>query len=261
MKKPSELVPWIKYPVTNAVFELTRVSPEAELAHRRLSDWHWSTGQWAEAGVGTAAKLCRVPPARWPGVLVELRSVGWCIRRARLNHSGVHQVRAEAVAALRSCRTRGRMGAERRWAAQKAPGKPPGPGGPPNSSAIAQLKLSHSSAIATPMQIRDKSKSKSKSTFNEAFNGERLTCIGSTQEKGAGKEQAFLKEVREVLLLWSPAFVKDELANWGGWWRNRFREKPAKAQRVVAELRTMIKEGNIRGNPGAAAVDLWKRFP
>ena len=263
MKKPSELVPWIKYPVTNAVFELTRVSPEAELAHRRLSDWHWSTGQWAEAGVGTAAKLCRVPPARWPGVLVELRSVGWCIRRARLNHSGVHQVRAEAVAALRSCRTRGRMGAERRWAAQKAPGKPPGPGGPPNSSAIAQLKLSHSSAIATPMQIRDKSKSKSKkeSTKTKRLTDERLTFTGSAQEKCSEKERDFLRELQEVLLLWSPAFAKDELANWGGWWRNRFREKPAKAQRLIAELRTMIKEGGIKGNPGAVGVDLWKRLP
>ena len=134
MKKPPELVPWIKYPLDGSVFELVCVSPEAELAHRRLSDWHWSTGQWAEAGVGSAAKLCRVPPARWPGVLAELRSVGWCIRRARLNHSGVHQVRAEAVSALRLGPAPGRMGAERRWTAQKAPGQPSGPDGPPDGS-------------------------------------------------------------------------------------------------------------------------------
>ncbi len=60
-----------------------------------------------------------------------------------------------------------------------------------------------------------------------------------------------------MLLLWSPAFAKDELANWGGWWRNRYREQPAKAQRLIAELRGMIREGRVSGNPGAAAVDLW----
>ena len=263
MKKPSELVPWIKYPLPGELLDLTRISPEAELAHRRLSDWHWSTGQWAEAGVGTAAKLCRVPPARWPGVLVELRSVGWCIRRARLNHSGVHQVRAEAVAALEWHRMRGRMGAERRWRAQKAPGKPSGPGGPPNGSTIVQLKNKHSSTVVRAMQIRDKSKSKSKkeSTKTKRLTDERLTCTGSAQEKGSEKERDFLRELQEVLLLWSPAFAKDELANWGGWWRNRFRENPAKAQRLIAELRTMIKEGGIKGNPGAVAGDLWKRLP
>jgi len=64
-----------------------------------------------------------------------------------------------------------------------------------------------------------------------------------------------------MLLLWSPAFAQDELANWGGWWRNRFREKPGKAQRLVAELRGMIREGRVSGNPGAAALDLWARLP
>ena len=263
MKKPPELVPWIKYPVTNAVFELTRVSPEAELAHRRLSDWHWQTGKWAAAGAGSAGQLCRVPPARWPGVLGELRSVGWCIRRARLNHSGVHQVRAEAVSALRARRTGGRLGAERRWTAQNAPEQPSGSDEAADGSAMGDLKVSYGLPMGTPMQIRDKSKSKSKkeSTKTKRLTDERLTFTGSAQEKCSEKERDFLRELQEVLLLWSPAFAKDELANWGGWWRNRFRENPAKAQRVIAELRAMIKEGGIKGNPGAVGVDLWKRFP
>ena len=79
--------------------------------------------------------------------------------------------------------------------------------------------------------------------------------------KARRRKGRFFERLKEVLLLWSPAFAKDELANWGGWWRNRFRENPAKAQRLIAELRTMIREGGIKGNPGAAAVDLWKRFP
>ena len=102
MKKPPELVPWIKYPLAGAVFELTRVSPDTELAHRRLSEWHWQTGEWPEARLASAAELCRVPPARWPGIQAELRSLGWTTRRGRLSHSGVHQVRAQAVAAVSS---------------------------------------------------------------------------------------------------------------------------------------------------------------
>ena len=51
-----------------------------------------------------------------------------------------------------------------------------------------------------------------------------------------------------------------ELANWGGRWRNRYRENPDKARRVLAELRSMAREKRITRNAGACADDLWKRF-
>ena len=41
----------------------------------------------------------------------------------------------------------------------------------------------------------------------------------------------------------------------------RFREDPEKAQRVLAEVRSMVKERRITTHPGAAAFDLWKRLP
>jgi len=274
MKKPPREVPWVRYSGSARMLELSGVSPEAELAHRRLSDWHWSTGEWPTTLRNSAAALCRVPPGLWASVQAELAALGWRVRGGRITHHGVHQVRADAVSALRSFQTRGRMGAERRWTAQEAPGQPSGPGGPPNgnhmakpklshSSAIAKLKKKHSQAIAEPMQSKSKSKSKSrvKSTVHNTFNAERLTCSVSAHEKGSTKEQPFLREVKEVLHLWSPAFAQNELDNYGGWWRNRFRENPGKSGRVLAEIRSMIREGRISGNPGAAAMDLWKRFP
>jgi hypothetical protein len=117
------------------------------------------------------------------------------------------------------------------------------------------------------MQSKSKSKSKSKSdstvqkTVHNAFNAERLTCSVSAHEKPSTKEQNFLREVKEVLHLWSPAFAENEMQNYGGWWRNRFRESARKSARVLAEIRSMIREGRVSGNPGAAAADLWKRFP
>ena len=54
---------------------------------------------------------------------------------------------------------------------------------------------------------------------------------------------------------------RTELANWGGWWRNRFRENPAKSRAILAELRSMIREGRITGNPGAAAVRPMEALP
>ena len=52
-----------------------------------------------------------------------------------------------------------------------------------------------------------------------------------------------------------------KLKNWGGWWRNRYRENPDKARRVLAELGSMVKERRVKRNAGAAGLDLWKRFP
>ncbi len=56
-------------------------------------------------------------------------------------------------------------------------------------------------------------------------------------------------------------YAARELANWGGWWRNRFREDHAKADRVLAEVLSMVRERRITFSPGAAAVDLWGRLP
>ena len=256
------------------MLELSGVSPEAELAHRRLSDWHWHTGEWPTTLRNSTAALCRVSPGLWAGVRAELRALGWRVRRGRITNHGVHQVRAEAVSALRTRRERARVGAERRWTDQQAPGKPSSPDGPPNgegmreaqhkhSTSIPQAQHEHSTSIAQAMLSKSKSKSKStvQKTVHNTFNAERLTCSVSAQEKGSTKEQPFLREVKEVLHLWSPAFAQNELDNYGGWWRNRFRENPGKSGRVLAEIRSMIREGRISGNPGAAAMDLWKRFP
>ena len=68
-------------------------------------------------------------------------------------------------------------------------------------------------------------------------------------------------EVREVFQRSHPGLAEAELANWGGWWRNRYRENAAKARRVLAEIGAMIKERRVTANPGAAAIDLWKRLP
>jgi len=51
-----------------------------------------------------------------------------------------------------------------------------------------------------------------------------------------------------------------EMANWGGRWRNRFRDNHGKAERVLAELARMHRQKEITRNAGACANDLWERF-
>ena len=74
-------------------------------------------------------------------------------------------------------------------------------------------------------------------------------------------EKTFFRELAETLESFRAGTSNHELTNWGGWWRNRFRENPDKARRILSEIRSMIRQRLIRGNPGAAAVDLWKRLP
>ena len=70
-----------------------------------------------------------------------------------------------------------------------------------------------------------------------------------------------MEDVVAVLSKWFPDGARGELANWGGWWRNRHRESPDKARRVLGEIKSMILERRIRSCPGRAATDLWKRLP
>jgi len=79
-------------------------------------------------------------------------------------------------------------------------------------------------------------------------------CSGSTALKvDLDREREFLQRLGEIT-------GPKEMANWGGRWRNRYRENPGKAIRVLAELKSMHKEGSIVRNAGAAADDLWRRF-
>jgi len=89
---------------------------------------------------------------------------------------------------------------------------------------------------------------------------ERLTFSSSPPEKASGEENHFLATLAQTVSAFSPKQSSHELANWGGWWRLRFREDPGKARRVLAELGSMIREKRVRTNAGAAAKDLWERF-
>jgi hypothetical protein len=269
MRAPPERLQWVRYEFGPALLALTRVSVPAELAHRRLSEFYWQTGEWPTTVRGQAAALSRVAEDQWPGVLEELAALGWRERSGRLRHREAYRVRAEALGFLGQARQNGRHGAQRRWkkapAAPKraGPDRPPNedPNGDPNSDPIGDP---NGHPIGDPIAINSNSSSKSKqdstvhNTLNEA---ERLTFSGSARKESSGVENDFLEEVSQTMAAFTPDAARTELANWGGWWRNRFRESPDKARRVLADIRSMVRERRITQNPGAAAADLWKRLP
>jgi hypothetical protein len=73
-------------------------------------------------------------------------------------------------------------------------------------------------------------------------------------------ENRFLDEVEETLDTWRAGEGESELSGSGAWWRLAFRARPNLMQRVLAEVRVMIKEGTIRESPGKAAADLYSRW-
>ncbi len=259
MRAPPKRLQWVKYDLGANLLALTNVSPAAELAHHRLSLCYWQSGEWPATLRGNAAGLCRVAEDQWPGVLEELAVLGWRERSGRLWHREVCRVRAEAVAAVKQCRQAGQHGAQRRWNKAPAGREPSGPDTPHDGDPIATPLAT---PLATPMQIKSKSESKTESTVHNTLNeAERLTFSGSARKESSGVENDFLEEVRETMAAFTPDTARTELANWGGWWRKRFRESPDKARRVLADIRSMVRERRITKNPGAAAADLWKRLP
>lgn len=73
-------------------------------------------------------------------------------------------------------------------------------------------------------------------------------------------ENGFLEELTKVMARYNPKQAEKEMVNWGGRWRNRYRQNADKAWRVLNELKAMVCEGRITRNPGAAADDIWRRF-
>jgi hypothetical protein len=117
---------------------------------------------------------------------------------------------------------------------------------------------------------KDKDKRRVKGTLSKALNAERSASLprkgdapGDRAQEPTRKERetAFLAEVRALCESVAPGAGERELANWGGWWRLRFRKDPRKARAVLADIRLMSREGRLHGPPGPAAVDLWNRLP
>ena len=240
--KQAQDIYWVRYEPRRWLTRLAGLSPEAELAHRRMADFVWAGEGWPSSDPQVAPQLAHVPPQSWPRVLAELRTLGWHTRGSTLFSRGVSNTLSEAHAYSRFLTTRGERAAKARWQGSKP------------TSAQAMLEHSTSNAKKCTVQYRN-------STVQKRLTAERLTRSESPRKKGAKGETEFMADVEATVALFSPDAAPLERTNWGGWWRNRYRESADKAARVLAEVRAMVKEGTIRKTPGAAGVDLWKRLP
>ena len=268
MPKSKPAPTWVRYCPDQPLLRLVSVSSTAELAHRRFADYHWSTGLWPRIPPADGPALARVPPEAWAGLLRELRPLGWRLRRGHLLCPAVAAVRATAVRACQAVRAAGSRGgtvaSQRRQVAQaplpaSLPASPPAP----LPAYLPQIKIKIKKEKGDSLSVeRLNGKPFSDSTPNdESVTGATATLSPLPLLQKPQDETFFLQELTEVLESWKTGASAHELANWGGWWRNRFRENPDKARRVLAEIRCMIRERAVHGNPGAAAVDLWNRLP
>ena len=259
MERPEDSPVWIKYYAGANLAALAVLSRPAELAHRRLADYFWSTGRWVRGGPGVIRALARVPARQWERVLAELAGVGWVQGRGGLRHAAVRGVWLEAKRYRRKKQSAGAQGAEatrkqwrrRQGSARAVPGR-----GKARARAMPQPGCQGTAGGAPgPVPLQDST------APDQTVNAERLPRSGSPRGQEARGEADFMAELREVCETWRAGSSQAELANWGGWWRNRYREDPGKMRRVLADVRSLVKEGRIMESPGAAAVDLWGRLP
>lgn len=83
---------------------------------------------------------------------------------------------------------------------------------------------------------------------------------GAKSGKKALREKVFLLDVAAVMDRWKKGHSKYEMTNSGAWWRLAWRKDADLIERVLADVLCQVKESKIGDSPGAAAVDLWKRW-
>ncbi|MCX6923915.1 MAG: hypothetical protein NT154_12015 [Verrucomicrobia bacterium] len=250
---------WVRYEPKGNLAELLDITAGAELAHRRLCDTVWATHRWPKVGDKSTIQVARCTAKRWPNVLQELRKLGWHNHRQRLLNHAVAATLNEAKQYQQLNATRASRAANARWSEKQKlllePEKTPP--APRSTEPVPGHAPSIAASIAPAMPVQNSTEQHSLA-LNKA---ERLTCSASARKSDATAEKDFIGEVKLHMTTFSPKQARQEMDNWGGWWRNRFRENPAKARKVLAEIASMIREKRILMNPGAAASDLWKRLP
>ena len=240
---------WVRYQPRRVLLSLLGISPAAELAHHRLCALVWSGEPWPPAHPPAICALARIPPGEWDPAWEDLRRLGWSFRKNRLANPAVAGVIQQARRAVASQAARGRLGADATNSRHK------------RGTAAAPPPHSRSTAPAEPQPVKDKDADKEGENRLSAEEAERLTLSPSARKSGAPGETDFMAELQRILEALHPDIAESELTNWGGWWRNRYREDPDKTRRVLAEVAGMSRERRILKNPGAAALDLWKRLP
>jgi hypothetical protein len=253
MPKPQDIY-WVRYEPRRALTWVLRCSKDAELAHRRFADSVWAGDGWPSSDPRSAAHLARVSAKAWPALLAELLVLGWRQRRRNLYHPGVASVLAEARSTYDFLQQRAARAAAGRWAKDATPMLSPCLD---HAKPMLSPCLDDAKPMLTPCTETVQKQNRTKTVKLT----EHLMRSASVQKKAAPGEDHFMDDLGEVFRLFSPDTAEGEMENWGGWWRNRFRESPDKARRVLAEARSMVKEGTIRKTPGAAGADLWKRLP
>jgi hypothetical protein len=130
----------------------------------------------------------------------------------------------------------------------------------------AQKDTSHPQSLREPPAKNDTSPQQKGAVLREAgdVRSSDVKSLFNVQRGNAfkkGGESGFVQQAAIVLAQWDAEWAKAEMKNSGGWWVSKFRQDQDKACRVLAEINRMIKEGvSFSENPGACAVDLWKRF-
>ncbi len=256
---------FVRYEAKVMLVDCLGLSVPAELAHRRLCDWCWAQGHFPPAQAAVLAEVTRVPPRFWERVFKALHAKGWAVKDGTLFHSGVQRILTEGEAAHAAAVSSGRRGAHRRWHAAQVPGPQSTVHGPQSSPSDSHPIAIPSQPCSKPMaslkQSQSHSQSQSQSHPQHDSPAERSALNASAKRPRRKAEEAFMSDLNRMLLAFDPATAPDELNNWGGWWRNRFRENPDKATRVLADIRSQVREQNISKTPGAAAIDLWNRLP
>jgi hypothetical protein len=113
-------------------------------------------------------------------------------------------------------------------------------------------------------EVRDKEDIHTVNSRNTGYSFKRSTGL-SASRKGIPTEKfemenSFMKDVAEVMDAWKPGHSKNELTGSGAWWRLGYRINRDLAEKVLAEIKVMVKERKIKFNPGSTAVDLWTRW-
>ena len=139
----------------------------------------------------------------------------------------------------------------------------------PHDMRVSSARLADVSGIepqsqAVPEGVKSASKVSLsvKGEYEESFKrstGERAVAAVKMGKKNS-PENIFLLDVGAMMEKWKKGSSKGELANSGAWWRLSYRNNRDLMQRVLAETIQMVKEGTIKTNPGATAVDIHNRW-
>lgn len=252
---------YVEYEAKIMLVDTVGMRPDTELAHRRLCDVIWATGEAPMDDDDVLPDICRVKAVDWVRVKGELKAKGWISEGGRFLHRGASGLVTAGAEKIARRSAAGRAGAAARHGKANADAEPEQMPTQCDRTATAPAEAVRKAwpLTSTSESAKEEGSDKASKPFQEGGVGGKDHAEGRGSRVEGGTDKPLRGRQADIAKL-CEAVLNGQWVNDAGKWVERIRENAEKVWRCMSDVKNAASEGRIKTTAGQMAEFNWKKF-